>query len=139
MTLHQCLAHARHAAEVAVNLKRWMRIEQVVQSRFGNQRLHVLAHLVAVTEPRPKADDPRAAPPRMPATMRETPFDRRARGARERGRAAHGDLITRKQREELRDMTMAGFRLVVGFRPLLNLTVLADRRRRAGEDRRQRL
>ena len=79
----------KSAAEVAVDLKRRVEIQQVRQRRLREQRLIVLVRLLAVLEPRPEVDDPRAAPAGVSAAVREPPLDRRARRARELRRAAH--------------------------------------------------
>ena len=62
----------------------------------------------------------------MAAAMRQAPLDRRPGGPRQLRRAAHRDLIARMQREELRDVAVPGFGLLVVLRPFLDLAVLAN-------------
>ena len=50
--------------------------------------------------------------------------------ARQLGRAARRDLVPGMQREQMRDVAMAGLRLVVVLEPFLDLAVPADLQRR---------
>ena len=102
MRLHQHLANPCHATEIAINLKRRMRIEKIRQRGLGQQRLNVLPRLVAIAQPRPEIDDPRATPARVSAPSRDPTFNRLARRRRKFRRAASCDLPSRMLREHMR-------------------------------------
>lgn len=126
MTLQQHLGDGGRCAEVAVDLEWRMRVQQIWQRGLGEQRHQILVRQIAFLQSRPEIDDPRARPSGVTAARSETPFQRGTRGFRQLRSSAQRDLIAGMQREELRDMSMAGIGFVVILQPFLQLAVLAD-------------
>ena len=113
--LQQHLGDRGGSAEVAVDLKRRMGIEEVVERRFGQQQLEIFIRFFGVLEPGPEVDQPSAAPAGVAAAVRQAMLDGFAAGGGELGRPPQGELLAGVQAERMRDMAVAG----VGFRELL--------------------
>ena len=105
-----------------------MRVEQIRQRGFPQQRLNILARLVAIAEPRPEVDDPRATPARVTAAARQSFLQRQSRRRREFRRAISRNLFSGMQREEMRDVPMPRLVLLELLAPFHQPTVAANLR-----------
>ena len=68
--LDEHLGNRGRAAEIAVDLERWMIVEQVRQRALGPQGVEMIVRMGPVAEPGKEADDPRPAPTMSPFTPR---------------------------------------------------------------------
>ena len=126
----QHLGDPRRPAEVAIDLERRVRIEQVRERGLPKQRQHVLVRELGFLQPRPEVDDPRAAPAGMTPAVGQPPLQRFLGRRRQFRRAVQRDLVARVQRIELRHVPVAGLHFLEVLRPFLDLPVLADLERR---------
>ena len=130
VALQQHLGDCRRAAEVAVDLKRRVRVEHVGVGALGaEQELQDVVRVVAVAEPRPEVDPPRGGPAgRLIAANLERAFH----GGREFGRAAHVDVVPGEQAEQVRHVPVVDLRRlhVPVVEPFLQLAGAADLQRR---------
>ena len=101
-------------AEVAVDLKRRVRVEEVVERLAGEEIGQEAVRVVAVEEARPEVDLPRQAPTR---SLVAAGLERLARGFSEGGRRERADLRRRVQPVEMRGVAMVRFDLLVVLYP----------------------
>ena len=127
-------------AKVAINLERWMRIEEVgegasigifsLHTLVGKNAQHVaddLERMVSVLHTRPEVGLPAKAPSRgLIAAL----FERLACCGKELGSTRGADLIRWIKAVEMRDVTMLVVRIVDVFQPFLQLSILAHLHRR---------
>src|SRR2546425_13358618 len=97
MALQQQLRHARRTSKVSVNLKGWVVIKQVRQSRFCQQRHDVLVDQVPIFQARPEVYDTGSTPSGVSASGLQTPLERNSRRSRQLRCAAQRDLVSRMQ------------------------------------------
>ena len=107
-----------------------MIVKQVRQGRLLQQRLQVFPRRIAIAQACVKVHDPGPRPARAATATRQSPFQCDPRGLGEFGRSAGRDLVAGMQREQVRDVAMAGLPLFVILLPFLKLAVLADFQRR---------
>lgn len=124
--LHEHFHDACRTAEISVDLKGRMSVEQVFIASFRRQKqFQYVVSMVAIAQPRPKIDAPADTPPRrvVPADLQGT-----AGGGGEFGRFVHVDLPARIKAVEMRDMAVMHLRRlhVPVFEPFLQLAIRAD-------------
>ena len=102
LKVQQHLTEARRAAEVPVNLKGRVVVEEIGKRISTQKLLYVLPGLLPRLQTRPAVDHPGAAPASVPALMRQAPLQADTRSLRQLRGAARRDLPSRAQREEVR-------------------------------------
>src|ERR1035438_267869 len=136
VALQQHLGDAGGGAEVAVDLKRRMCVEQVlVHSGLGglgvrcrgDQVAHDPVGVVAIQEARPQVELPAHRPAGSGVTAEN---QRLLRGLEQLRRAEGGDLAAWIDRPQVGDMAVLVLGVVGVFHPLLQLAVLANLERR---------
>ena len=85
MRLDQHLCDPRRPAEIAVDLKRRMVVEEVRQRRLHEQQPQILVRRVAIVQSRHEVDQPRAAPSGVSATVGESEVERFPSGGQKLG------------------------------------------------------
>ena len=126
VALQQHLGDCRRAAEVAVDLKRRVRVEHVrVGALRAEQELQDVVRVVAVAEPRPEVDPPGGGPARC---LIAADLERAFHGCRQRGRAADVDVVPGEQTEQVRHVAVVDLRRlhVPVLEPFLQLAGAAD-------------
>lgn len=128
--LEEHLRNGRRASQVAVDLKRRMRIEQVgIRPLRTEERAQDLVRAVTVLQARPQVETPSDGPAGGEvAALLEPPAHR----AGQLRRSAQRDLAGRIEAIQMRDVTvlLIGCRRIPVFEPLLQLTLRADAVRR---------
>ena len=106
--LQKHLDHARCAAEVAVDLKRRMRVEHVrIRPLRAEQELQDLVRMIAVTQACPEVDAPRRCPTGgLVAANLERPLHR----CREFRRTAEVDVVTGEEAVQVRHVPVVDLR-----------------------------
>ena len=99
VALQKHLRDARGEAEIAIDLERRMLVKQVVIGRLRQERVDVLPRPLAVQQPGPVMDDPRAAPACMTAVGQ--PRLKRPARRRHGGGIRLRDLRPGKEREQV--------------------------------------
>ncbi len=145
LALQQHLRDAGGAAEVAVDLERGMRVEQVGVRAASRvlllaRRRHVVqvrpqhaVRVIAVEEAGPEPDLPRLAPAGAAISPE---FERSPHGGREIGRVDGIDLVVGEQPDEVRHVAMLRILVVPVLVPLLEIAAAADLVRRHPVERR---
>src|SRR5690606_31217166 len=125
MALEEHLDNSRRAAEVAIDLKGWMSVEQVRQRRLPEQRQEVLVRPLTVAQPREEVDDPGPAPPGVTAAVGQPPIDRGACRGEER-RVGRSDGGAWMEAEQVRYVAMTGLGFLVVLDPFHDCAVATD-------------
>ena len=132
MALQKHLRDAGGAAKVAIDLERWMRVEQVgvraatvrhVEAEFASrseQRREQLVRTIAVTQARPEVDAPGERPAGAVVAAGVEEF---AAGARQFGRVVQGDLVVRMESVHRRGVPMGRLKFGIRFKPFLQTAV----------------
>ena len=118
------------SAEVAVDLERRVRVEQVRQASTCAAAPSRSRAPFAVFQARPEVDDPRAAPAGVSAAVRQAPLERLPGGRGQFRRAARRNLPPGCSAKSCDMWRCPGSGLLEVLRPFLNLSVLADCERR---------
>lgn len=95
------LAQAGGGAEVAVDLKWRVEVEQIRGGALPEQGPEIVGRLRTVAEACPEVDDPGAAPTGVASAAGQASFERHPGGAGELRRAPARDLPSRVQREQV--------------------------------------
>ena len=134
MALHEHLVHAGDRTEVAVNLERRVRIEQVVvRLARGKEHANHRVGMVAVVHAGPKVD----FPSERPAGRIVTALFQRNAGALDQIRSFfRRNLRAREEAVQVRNMAVLVVRIVPILEPFRNLSVLTGLCRRQALDSR---
>ena len=129
MTLNQHFGNSGYKAQVAVDLKRRMIVEQIRQHGISQQRFNIIQALIAVSESGPHIDDPGSGPPRVSAAVGQALSERRFRRLQQR----FASLVieegpARIQREQMRDVPMARLGFLIGLCPFQDSALFTDLR-----------
>ena len=111
MALEEHLRKTRRPSEVAVDLKRRVGVEQVRQRGLPEQGQDIFVSDIALPQPRPEIDDPRAAPSGVAAAMGQPALERLPGGRGEFRRTCRLICVARVQPIELRDVPVPRLRL----------------------------